>query len=127
MPVTFEGTTPPEIGSNAFVRSPISTIIVPAGSTEAYAEKLAAAGVSADKIREKYKVTVQASEGGCVAVTPGVLFDAGEQVGLTCIADSGYTFSGWEVVSGNVTIGSDNTFAMPAAHVTVKALFMKNS
>ena len=46
----------------------------------------------------------------------------GAEVSLTATPNSGYHFKKWEVVPGDVEI-EDNKFTMPAAHVTVKAIF----
>ena len=48
---------------------------------------------------------------------------AGEVISLTVTANTGYKFKGWQVVSGEVTIDSDNKFTMPARNVSIKAIF----
>ncbi len=47
----------------------------------------------------------------------------GARITLTATPAAGYRFVRWVVVSGDVTIGSDNSFTMPNAAVTIKAVF----
>lgn len=49
---------------------------------------------------------------------------AGTEVILTATPNDGYRFAGWEVLSGGITV-NNNKFYMPAANVTVKAIFIK--
>ncbi|MGN0369361.1 MAG: leucine-rich repeat protein [Butyrivibrio sp.] len=124
--VTFEGTTPPTIKSGAFSGCDnITTIMVPAESEGDYKSWAETAGLE-EKVRCLYTVTVQAGDGGSASVSSGTSFGVGESVSLTYTPDKCYTLSGWEVVSGNVTVGSDNTFVMPDENVTVKALFKRS-
>lgn len=59
------------------------------------------------------------------------LYEVGENVTITAGSKSGYTFSGWTVVSGDVTLADANaaetTFTMPAGQVEVKANYRINS
>ena len=48
---------------------------------------------------------------------------AGDAITLTATSKTGYTFKNWQVVSGGVTIGSNNKFTMPAGNVSIKAVF----
>ena len=69
----------------------------------------------------QYRVTIQAGTGG-TASGSSVSATAGTEITLTATPDSGYHFKEWQVISGGVTI-SNNRFIMPAANVTVKAVF----
>ena len=75
-----------------------------------------------------------------VSENPAAVVDGGSGSGLyaegatvTIKADSksGYTFAGWEVVSGGVTLANakaaETTFTMPAANVELRATYTKNS
>ena len=73
----------------------------------------------------QYTVTVQTDGNGTASASPATA-PAGTTVTLTADPDSGYHFERWEVVSGGATI-SGNQFTMPAAHVTVRAIFDRNS
>lgn len=69
-----------------------------------------------------YYVTVQVSGNGSAYATPRFAKE-GATVTLHETPNSGATFKGWKVVSGNVTISSDYTFTMPDSNVTIKAEF----
>lgn len=69
-----------------------------------------------------YGITIETDGNGTAASSPSGSATVGSVVTLTATPDSGYYFVRWEVVSGNVTI-SNNCFTMPAADVTVKAVF----
>ncbi|MBC8585169.1 Ig-like domain-containing protein [Oscillospiraceae bacterium NSJ-64] len=73
----------------------------------------------------QYTVTVQTDGNGTASASPATA-PAGTTVTLTADPDSGYHFERWEIVSGGATI-SGNQFTMPAEHVTVKAVFDRNS
>lgn len=75
-----------------------------------------------------------------VSGAPAVVVDSGSGSGLyaegatvTIKADSksGYTFAGWEVVSGGITLtdskATETTFTMPAANVELRATYTRNS
>lgn len=72
-----------------------------------------------------YTVTVKNDGNGTASAAPASA-KMGEEVRLTPMPNSGYHFKKWEVVSDNVEI-EDNKFTMPAAHVTVKAIFERNA
>ena len=69
----------------------------------------------------EYTVTVLANGNGSASASPATA-EAGTTVTLTAKPDSGWRFSRWEVVEGDVTI-SGNSFTMPADNVTVRAVF----
>lgn len=76
------------------------------------------------KAQPAYTVTVTTNDdsyGGATATpTSG---KTGTKVTLTATPNSGYQFKEWQVVSGGVTIGEDNTFTIGAANVEIKAVF----
>lgn len=72
-----------------------------------------------------YTVTVENDGNGTASADPASA-KMGEEVRLTPMPNSGYHFKEWEVISDNVKI-EDNKFTMPAAHVTVKAIFERNA
>ncbi|WP_303753519.1 YDG domain-containing protein, partial [uncultured Alistipes sp.] len=72
----------------------------------------------------KYTVTVQAGTGGTASASP-TSAEKGTKITLNATPDGGYHFKEWQVISGGVTI-SNNSFTMPAANVTVKAMFEKD-
>lgn len=72
-----------------------------------------------------YNVTVE-NDGNGTASADAASAKMGEEVSLTATPKSGYHFKEWEVISDNVKI-EDNKFTMPAAHVTVKAIFERNA
>lgn len=72
-----------------------------------------------------YNVTVENDGNGTASADPAPA-KMGAEVSLTATPNSGYHFKEWKVVSGEVEI-EDNKFTMPAAHVTVKAIFERNT
>lgn len=72
-----------------------------------------------------YNVTVENDGNGTASADPASA-KMDEEVRLTPMPNSGYHFKEWEVISDNVKI-EDNKFTMPAAHVTVKAIFERNA
>lgn len=72
-----------------------------------------------------YTVTVENDGNGTASADPASA-KMGDEVSLTATPNSGYHFKKWEVVSSDVEI-KDNKFTMPAAHVTVKAIFERNA
>ena len=72
-----------------------------------------------------YTVTVENDGNGTASADPAFA-KMGAEVSLTAMPNSGYHFKKWEVVSGDVEI-ENNKFTMPAAHVTVKAIFERNA
>jgi len=71
---------------------------------------------------ETVSVTVQNDGHGTGSASPST-GAKGTVVTLTATPSSGYQFDAWEVVSGDVTIGSDNKFTIGDKAVTVKATF----
>ena len=70
-----------------------------------------------------YDVTVENEDGhGTVTATPNPAQE-GDTVTLIVTPDPGYVLAGWEVVLGDVTVGADNTFVMPAGPVILRAIF----
>ncbi len=65
-----------------------------------------------------------AVEGGTASVggADAAKAEAGQTVVLTPEEREGFEFESWQVVEGNVTI-QENTFTMPAANVSVKAIY----
>lgn len=78
--------------------------------------------------KRTYGITVTQGDdsGGCSAYVENSKAAPGEKVTLTVITTKGYEFKGWEVIKGNITIGKDNTFVMPAGNVEIKALFERS-
>ncbi len=74
-----------------------------------------------------YTVTVQNDGNGTASASPTTA-EAGAEVTLTAMANTGYHFSEWQVISPatGVTI-SDNKFTMPSSDVTIKAVFAADS
>ncbi len=80
----------------------------------------------------RYTVTVQANEaergsaglesGSSVLSSKEVSY--GSKVTLTATAGEGYKFQEWQVEPEDVTVGSDNSFTMPASDVTATAVFV---
>lgn len=69
-----------------------------------------------------YKITCK-SQGGGVLTANKYEACEGRWVALTPIADHGYSFSHF-ITSPNVSINTNNKFQMPAANVTVTAVFV---
>ncbi len=72
-----------------------------------------------------YTVTVK-DDGNGTALADPASAKMGAEVRLTAMPNSGYHFKEWEVIPDKVKI-EDNKFTMPAAHVTVKAIFERNA
>ena len=72
-----------------------------------------------------YTVTVENDGNGTASAAPASA-KMGAEVSLTATPNSGYHFKRWEVVPDKVKI-ENNKFTMPAAHVTVKAIFERNT
>lgn len=72
-----------------------------------------------------YTVTVK-DDGNGTALADPASAKMGAEVRLTAMPNSGYHFKEWEVIPDKVKI-EDNKFTMPAAHVTVKAIFERNT
>lgn len=75
--------------------------------------------------KETFVVTVQTGEGGTASASPVHAYE-GQTVTLSATPNSGYYFTGWQVISGNVSL-QGNTFIMPGEPVTVKANFARYS
>ncbi len=73
-----------------------------------------------------YEVTVTSGDNG-TASADYVQAMEGTSVKLTAMADEGYRFDRWVVVSGGVSIAADNTFTMPDGAVEVRAEFVSTS
>ena len=71
---------------------------------------------------QQYSVTVTTDGNGTATANPASAAK-GDTVTLTATPNPGYVFDRWEVLSGSVTIGSDNTFTMPGSAVEIKAHF----
>ena len=78
-----------------------------------------------EKETEKYAVTVTTDGHGTASASVSTAAE-GQTVTLSYSPAAGYTFSGWQVISGGVTI-TGNQFTMPAEAVTVKATFKAQS
>ena len=72
-----------------------------------------------------YNVTVENDGNGTASAAPASA-KMGDEVSLIPMPNSGYHFKMWEIVPDKVEI-KDNKFTMPAAHVTVKAIFERNA
>ncbi len=68
-----------------------------------------------------YSVTVQNDGRGTASANPSSA-EAGTEITLTATPSGGYVFKVWQVVSGGMSI-ANHKFIMPAANVTVKAIF----
>ena len=74
--------------------------------------------------RFEYDITVTPGENGSAAASPKKA-TPGTAITLTASPDSGYKFKEWKVISGGVTVSSDNTFDMPHNDVNIKPIFEK--
>ncbi len=79
--------------------------------------------ITANYKDKEYNVTVQ-NDGNGIASASLTSAEAGKDVVLTSIPNTGYRFKEWEVVSGGITI-TDNKFKMPDNDVMIKAIFEK--
>ncbi|MBP3284726.1 MAG: InlB B-repeat-containing protein [Clostridia bacterium] len=77
----------------------------------------------------KYAVTFEETDKGTLSGSGE--YEEGATVIITAIVNSGYSFNGWEVVSGGVTLAdetaSETTFTMVATPVSIKATFTANT
>ena len=67
-------------------------------------------------------VTCDPAEGG--SVSGAGTYAPGETVTLIATANDGWKFKAWQVTQGNLTVGEDGTFVMPAKDVAVTAKFV---
>lgn len=72
-----------------------------------------------------YAVNMQSDANGSVSATYDWALP-GDQITISALANTGYEFKEWQVVSGGVTI-TNNSFAMPSSDVTIKAIFTQVS
>ena len=79
-----------------------------------------------------YAVFVSGKPTSAVTVDGGSgsgIYLAGDTVTVKADSKSGYTFAGWEIVSGGITLtdskAAETTFTMPAANVELKATYTK--
>ena len=72
-----------------------------------------------------FTVTVETSGNGDASASPASA-TMGQTVALTATPAEGSHFVKWEAVPGDITL-NDNTFAMPASNVTVKAVFAEHT
>ena len=72
-----------------------------------------------------YTVTVTTEGHGTASASPAS-GGTGSKVTLTAVPDTGYHFSGWQVVSGGVSIAADNTFIIGNSDVVIRAVFEKD-
>lgn len=96
-----DGTFYPNVGTGSFTAGPVVEVVEPENP--------------------EYSITVH-TEGSGTASASSSSSIAGETITLTATPADGSIFSGWEVVSGDVTI-SNNQFVMPAEDVVIKATF----
>lgn len=79
-----------------------------------------------DLSKGNYKVTVIADANGTAVADPAEA-EAGAKVTLKATANEGYSFAGWTVENGNVTLSNATTaeanFTMPNGDVTIRAAF----
>ncbi len=79
-----------------------------------------------------YAVFVSGKPTSAVTVDGGSgsgIYLAGDTVTIKADSKSGYTFAGWEIVSGGITLAdskaAETTFTMPAANVELKATYTR--
>lgn len=71
---------------------------------------------------EKFLVTIRQQEHGTVTASLPEASE-GEKVTLTATCDKGYALVGWEIIHGNITLESDNSFTMPEDNVTLQPIY----
>lgn len=119
--LTFASNPAPALGGGVFIGcTNLKTIHIPAG----------AAGYDGGNWLDivdiiVYNVTIQKEGNGTASASPASA-KQGAAITLDAVPDSGYHFKEWQVISGSVTI-SGSSFTMPAANVTVKAVFEPDS
>lgn len=88
--------------------------------TDAYAGAAVTAVFTASPT---YAVTVAADPAAGGTVSGAGDYAPRDTVRLTAVPEPGYSFTGWEVTSGGVSIGTDGTLTMPENDVAVTAAF----
>lgn len=68
-----------------------------------------------------YTLTLAATNGSTVPATGDTTVDSGGVVTISCTPDAGYTFTGWEIVSGELDLGVDSTTVTVNGDGTLKA------
>ncbi len=100
---------------------------IPAGATQTYSIKLGIGGEGSEDVvapptTSSYTVTVNNSYGTTSGASD---YAEGTIVTIQAGSRSGYAFSGWNIVSGDVTLADENspttTFEMPNEDVTITA------
>ena len=73
-----------------------------------------------------YSLTISASTGGTIVGNPGGLYEEGESISISALADDNYEFVGWSSSNGG-SFGNasdlNTTFIMPANDVAITASF----
>lgn len=72
---------------------------------------------------ETYSITVNVVGNGTAYATPSENVEAGTTVTLHETPSTGATFTGYTIISGDVTIGANFSFTMPAEDVIIQATF----
>lgn len=78
-------------------------------------------GPAVEIVKPSYSVSVSSGGNGSASASVTSAKE-GDLVTLSATPDEGYHFVDWEVLSGGITI-SNNQFIMPAADVSVRAIF----
>lgn len=95
------------------------TLSVKMGPQEVYLYKVTPSS-NTDPVSQ-YKINVL-SDGNGTASANITSAEAGTEITLTAVANSGYRFKEWQVIDGGVTV-ANNKFIMPDADVKVNAIF----
>lgn len=107
----------PTLGTNVFTGCSNLTLRIPDGAT-------GYDGANWPTDLFGYDIVVHAETGGTASASPSFAKN-GTKITVFQEADSGYRFTGWNVISGNVTI-DNNQFTMPAQPITITAKFEPN-
>lgn len=70
-----------------------------------------------------YTVTVRVVGNGTAYATPRTGLSGGELITLHETPSTGATFTGYTIISGDITIGANFTFTMPTENVIIQATF----
>ena len=95
-------------------------VLTNAGGTEMYIDQVIY--TPADQSAEKFAVTVRDVEHGKVLADVSSA-EEGSMVKLTVVPDEGYSLTAIDLIHGDVTINSDNSFIMPDDNVTLLPTF----